>query len=192
MGNRLSRIYTRTGDAGTTSLGNGQQVQKSHPRLAAYGDVDELNSAIGLIAAEALPEGMREVLGRVQHDLFDLGGELVVPGENRLKSEQVDALEQHVDTIYAELGPLKEFILPGGCRAGALAHFARTVCRRAERSVFTLSSHERVSGVTLRYLNRLSDLLLVLARSINHHAEAGETYWDDPASYAEDRESGQP
>ena len=192
MGNRLSRIYTRTGDSGMTSLGNGQQVQKSHPRLAAYGDVDELNSAIGLIAAESLPEGMRDILGRVQHDLFDLGGELVVPGENRLKSEQVDALERHVDTIYAQLGPLKEFILPGGCRAGALAHFARTVCRRAERSVFSLSAHERVSGITLRYLNRLSDLLFVLARSINHEAEAGEPYWDNPQSYEEDSESGHP
>lgn len=192
MGNRLSRIYTRTGDAGMTNLGNGQQVEKSHPRLAAYGDVDELNSAVGLIAAESLPDGVWDVLARVQHDLFDLGGELVVPGEKRLRDEQVEALERYVDSVSAELGPLKEFILPGGCRAGALSHFARTVCRRAERSVFSLSAHERVSGVTLRYLNRLSDLLFVLARSINQHAAASETYWDNPRSYEEDSESGHP
>jgi cob(I)alamin adenosyltransferase len=155
-----------------TNLGNGQQVEKSHPRLAAYGDVDELNTTLGLIAAEPLPEGLGAVLNRVQQDLLDLGGELVVPGESRLDSERVEALEHHVDDIYGHLAPLQDPSLPGGCRPGALAHFARSVCRRAERSVFALSAHERVSGTTLRYLNRLSDLLLVIARRINQAAES--------------------
>ena len=178
MGNRLSRIYTRTGDEGGTDLGDGARVAKDHPRVAAYGEVDELNSHIGLIAAEPLPEGLPELLGDIQHDLFDLGAELVVPGHEALRTSQVEALEQTIDRFNQELGPLQEFILPGGGRAGAQAHLARTVCRRAERAVYTLSREDSVSAVTLRYLNRLSDLLFVLARVINRRSGDGEVLWD--------------
>ncbi|MFA9459722.1 cob(I)yrinic acid a,c-diamide adenosyltransferase [Thiohalorhabdus methylotrophus] len=178
MGHRLSRIYTRTGDEGSSDLGDGTRVAKNHPRLEAYGDVDELNSQVGLIAAEPLPEDIARLLGDLQHDLFDLGAELVVPGHEALREAQVDALEARIDELNAELGPLKEFILPGGGRAGAQAHAARTVCRRAERAVYTLSIEEPVSAVTLRYLNRLSDLLFVLARAINRRTGAPETLWN--------------
>ena len=135
MGNRLSRIYTRTGDTGTTSLGDGTRVPKDHPRLAAFGDVDELNSQLGLIAAEPLPECISALLGTLQHDLFDLGAELVMPGHEALREARVTWLEDSMDAFQAELGPLEEFILPGGSRAAAQAHAARTVCRRAERTL---------------------------------------------------------
>ncbi len=177
MGNRLSRIYTRTGDSGSTDLGNGTRVDKDHPRLRAYGDVDELNSHIGLIAAEDPPGEIGEILRSLQHDLFDLGAELVTPGHEALQEERVARLEERIDTLNQELGPLKEFILPGGCRAGAQAHAARTVCRRTERTVYALSRHEPVSPVALRYLNRLSDLLFVLARILNRRTGAGEILW---------------
>lgn len=178
MGNRLSRIYTRTGDEGGTDLGDGSRVAKDHPRVIAYGEVDELNSHIGLIAAEPLPEGLGELLGDIQHDLFDLGAELVVPGHQALDAAQVETLEAVMDRFNEELGPLQEFILPGGSRAASQAHLARTVCRRAERAAYVLSHEDKVSAVTLRYLNRLSDLLFVLARVINHRTGAAEVLWD--------------
>lgn len=178
MGNRLSRIYTRTGDEGSTDLGDGSRVAKDHPRVIAYGEVDELNSHIGVIAAESLPEEVESLLGDIQHDLFDLGAELVVPGHEALAASQIEALEAALDRYSQELGPLKEFILPGGGRAGAQAHLARTVCRRAERAVYVLSHEDKVSAVTLRYLNRLSDLLFVLARALNHRTGAAELLWD--------------
>lgn len=178
MGNRLSRIYTRTGDEGGTDLGDGTRVAKDHPRVIAYGEVDELNSHVGLIAAESLPEDIGQLLSDIQHDLFDLGAELVVPGHEALSEGQVTALEEVMDRFNQELGPLQEFILPGGGRAGAQAHLARTVCRRAERAVYVLSHEDRVSGIALRYLNRLSDLLFVLARIINHRTAAPEVLWD--------------
>ena len=177
MGHRLSKIYTRTGDQGSTDLGNGARVEKDHPRLEAYGDVDELNSLIGLIAVEALPTDLAELLQDIQHDLFDLGAELVVPGHEALQESQVARLEARIDEFNAELGPLQEFILPGGGRAGAQAHAARTVARRAERTVYGLSRLEPVSSVTLRYLNRLSDLLFVFARLVNRRADTPETQW---------------
>jgi cob(I)alamin adenosyltransferase len=177
MGHRLSKIYTRTGDQGSTDLGNGARVEKDHPRLEAYGDVDELNSLIGLIAVEPLPDDLAGLLRDIQHDLFDLGAELVVPGHEALQESQVDRLEARIDAFNAELGPLQEFILPGGGRAGAQAHAARTVARRAERTVFALSRIEPVSAVTLRYLNRLSDLLFVLARLANRREGTPETQW---------------
>jgi cob(I)alamin adenosyltransferase len=178
MGHRLSRIYTRTGDEGATDLGDGSRVAKDHPRVAAYGEVDELNSQIGLIATEPLPDDLAQLLAQIQHDLFDLGAEMVMPGHEALRESRVAALEATVDRFNEELGPLKEFILPGGGRAGAQAHLARAVSRRAERAVYALSRTDSVSAVTLRYLNRLSDLLFVLARLINHRTGAPEVLWD--------------
>lgn len=178
MGNRLSRIYTRTGDQGGSDLGDGSRVAKNHPRLHAYGDVDELNSQVGLIAAEPIPDDLAVLLRDIQHDLFDLGAELVVPGHEALREGQVTALENRIDEFNTELGPLQEFILPGGGRAGAQAHAARTVGRRAERTVYALSLEESVSPVILSYLNRLSDLLFVVARLLNRRGGEPEPLWD--------------
>lgn len=177
MGHRLSRIYTRTGDSGSTDLGDGTRCGKDHPRLQAYGDADELSSHIGLIAAEAPPEELAGLLRTIQHDLFDLGAELAVPGHEALGESRVGALEEWIDTFNGELGPLKEFVLPGGGRAGAQAHIARSVCRRAERSTYLLSRQEPVSPAVLHYLNRLSDLLFVLARVLNRRAGVPEVLW---------------
>jgi len=177
MGYRLSKIYTRTGDAGATGLGDGSRVAKDAPRIAALGDVDELNAVVGLLLCEDLPGEVRALLTGVQHDLFDLGGELSVPGGVFLKETQPARLEAAIDRFNAELAPLKEFILPGGTRAAALAHFARTVCRRAERSLVALAHDEVVSAVARQYLNRLSDLLFVLARWLNKHAGRGDVLW---------------
>ncbi|MDP1653796.1 MAG: cob(I)yrinic acid a,c-diamide adenosyltransferase [Rhodocyclaceae bacterium] len=177
MGYRLSKIYTRTGDAGTTGLGDGSRTAKDAPRVAALGDVDELNSVIGLLLCEDLPDEVRTLLTGVQHDLFDLGGELSVPGGTFLKDTQPARLEAAIDRFNGELAPLKEFILPGGTRPAALAHHARTVCRRAERVVVALAHHETVSEPARQYLNRLSDLLFVLARWLNKHAGCGDVLW---------------
>lgn len=179
MGYRLSKIYTRTGDAGTTGLGDGSRVNKDAPRISALGDVDELNAVIGLLLCEELPIEVRTLLIGVQHDLFDLGGELSVPGGAFLKDTQPARLEDAIDRFNAELAPLKEFILPGGTRAAALTHLARTVCRRAERAVVTLAQHETVSEAARQYLNRLSDLLFVLARWLNRHAGHGDVLWQE-------------
>lgn len=177
MGYRLSKIYTRTGDAGSTGLGDGSRVGKDAPRVAALGDVDELNSIIGVLLCEELPAELRNLLTGVQHDLFDLGGELSVPGGTFLKDTQPGQLENAIDRYNAELEPLKEFILPAGTRASAGAHHARTVCRRAERSVVALAQTEAVSAASRQYLNRLSDLLFVLARWLNKHAGQGDVLW---------------
>ena len=177
MGYRLSRITTRTGDAGTTGLGDGSRVAKDAPRIAALGDVDELNSLIGLLLCEDLPAEARETLIGVQHDLLDLGGELAVPGATFLKPEQPARLEEAVERYNRELAPLKEFILPGGTRAASLAQLARTVCRRAERSAIALGNAEAVSETARKYLNRLSDLLFVLGRWLNKSAGGGDVLW---------------
>jgi cob(I)alamin adenosyltransferase len=177
VGNRLSKIYTRTGDAGTTGLGDGSRLPKDAPRIAALGDVDELNSVIGVLLCEDLPAPTRDQLIRVQHDLFDLGGELCIPGLRVITEDQVAKLEDWLEACNAQLPPLANFILPGGSRAASLAHQARTVCRRAERSVVSLGSGEEVSDAVRQYLNRLSDLLFVLGRMLNRHAGGGDVLW---------------
>lgn len=177
MGNRLSKIYTRTGDSGTTGLGDGTRVPKDHGRVEAYGTVDELNSTLGIVLAQSLPEDVREALAPIQHELFDLGGELCIPGRCALKDEQSAHLEELLDNFNAALPPLKEFILPGGAETAALLHLARTICRRAERSVVTLARTEPVNPAAIKYLNRLSDLLFVVARYVNKQAGTAEVLW---------------
>jgi cob(I)alamin adenosyltransferase len=168
LGNRLSTIYTRTGDDGTTGLGDGSRVPKDDPRVEAYGCVDEANSAIGVIlAVPGLPQGVAELLTRVQHELFDLGGELCIPGHRAVQAAHVLALEQALDAFNERLPALKEFILPGGGPAAAACHLARAICRRAERRCWTLARAQDVAPEPLQYLNRLSDLLFVLARVHN-------------------------
>jgi cob(I)alamin adenosyltransferase len=177
MGHRLSKITTRTGDKGETGLGDGSRVPKDHPRVAAMGDVDELNSALGVLLAEDVPAELRAAFSQVQQDLLDLGGELSIPGHALLKPERVQALDEHLEAWNKDLAPLKEFILPGGSRAAAAAHLARTVCRRAERSGVALASKEKVSETARQYLNRLSDLLFVAGRVLNRAAGVGDVQW---------------
>jgi cob(I)alamin adenosyltransferase len=177
MGHRLSKIVTRTGDAGTTGLGDGSRVAKDAPRIAAIGTVDELNASLGVLLAESLPASIAECLIDVQHDLFDLGGELSIPGYSAVGDAHVQRLEEAVERFNADLDALKEFILPGGSRAAALAHVARTVCRRAERTVVTLAGSDRVGEPARKYLNRLSDLLFVLARALNRDAGRPDVLW---------------
>ncbi|HTT37628.1 MAG TPA: cob(I)yrinic acid a,c-diamide adenosyltransferase [Burkholderiales bacterium] len=177
MGHRLSKIYTRTGDTGETGLGDGSRVPKDNPRVEAIGAVDELNSCVGLLLAEPLAQDLRELLTEAQHDLFELGGELSIPGHSRIQPQDVERLERALDRYNQELAPLKEFILPGGSRGGALCHFARTVCRRAERRVVTLASQQTLSEHCVRYLNRLSDLLFVLSRVINRRDGRDDVLW---------------
>src|SRR5437667_610568 len=177
MGHRLSKITTRTGDAGETGLGDGSRVPKDSPRVRALGDIDELNSAIGVLLAEELPPELRDALGAIQHDLFDLGGELSIPGHALLGDAHVAHLEERLESWNAELPALKEFILPGGTRAAAAAHLARTVCRRAERSVVALGEKEKESEPARRYLNRLSDLLFIAGRRLNRHAGRTDVQW---------------
>ena len=178
MANRLSKIYTRTGDDGTTGLGDGTRVAKDSARVNAYGTVDEANSTIGLLLAAELPDGVRELLTRIQHQLFDLGGELCIPGHAAVFDADVDALEARLDHYNDDLPPLKDFILPGGGEAAARCHIARTVVRRAERDAVTLSRHDAVRPQAIRYLNRLSDLLFVLARVLARSNGHGEVLWD--------------
>lgn len=181
MGNRLTQIATRTGDDGTTGLSDGSRVPKTHARIAAMGDVDELNSQLGVLLAEPLPATERELLGTIQHELFNLGGELSMPGFALLKEEAVLHLDQQLERLNAGLPRLQEFILPAGTRAAALAHVARTVARRAERSVLLLAASEPVNAPPRLYLNRLSDLLFVLARVLNRARLDGlggdDVYW---------------
>jgi len=177
MGHRLTKISTRTGDAGETGLGDGARVSKDSARIQALGDVDELNSALGTLLAEALPEAMRAALQAVQQDLFDVGGELSIPGHQMVGEAQVARLDALLEEWNADLAPLKEFILPGGSHAAAAAHLARAICRRAERSVVALGRSEPVSANTRRYLNRLSDLLFVAGRALNRHAGHGDVLW---------------
>lgn len=177
MGYRLSKIVTRTGDDGTTGLGAGSRAAKDSPRIEAIGAVDELNSQIGVLLAEGLPAEIRACLIEVQHELFDLGGELAMPGRNVLPEAATDRLEQVLEALNGDLPPLKEFILPGGCRAAALCHVTRAVCRRAERRVVALGHAETVSPAAVKYLNRLSDLLFVMSREINRSQGHAETLW---------------
>ena len=178
MGNRLSKIYTRTGDAGTTGLADGSRTPKTAPRIHALGDVDELNSVMGLLLCEDLPAETRTQLVLIQHDLFDLGGEMAIPGFNSITEAQVKRLEDYLDAYNATLEALKNFILPGGSKAASFAHLARTVCRRAERSVILLGQTESVSDLSRQYLNRLSDLLFVLSRILNRHAGQPDVMWE--------------
>lgn len=177
MGHRLSKIVTRTGDAGETGLGDGSRLAKDAARIQAIGEVDELNSALGAVLAEAVPADVRAALEAAQHDLFDLGGELSIPGHALLADTQVQGLEALIQRYNAELPPLKEFILPGGTRAAAAAHLARTVCRRAERALVALGRREPVGEFARQYLNRLSDLLFVLGRVLNRHGGQGDVLW---------------
>ena len=179
MGKRLSRIYTRTGDDGTTGLGEGTRVDKDHPRVEAYGTVDEANSAIGMVLAVAsVPEAIRACLTEVQHDLFELGGELCIPGHRAIEDTFIERLERQLDGFNADLPALKDFILPGGGQAAAACHLARTVVRRAERRVRSLAREEDVRREVLRYLNRLSDLLFVIARRLAREESGQEIIWD--------------
>lgn len=177
MGKRLTRVYTRTGDNGTTGLADGSRVGKNAPRMHAMGDVDELNSAIGILLTHAMPDSMRAMITRVQHELFDLGGELSVPGHEIISAAHVRRLESELDSVNAELSPLENFILPGGSPAAAAAHLARAVCRRAERSVVSLAAAESIPPLLLQYLNRLSDLLFVTARGLNSAARCPDVLW---------------
>ncbi len=178
MGNRLSKIYTRTGDDGTTGLGDGRRIAKDSARVEAYGTVDEANSAIGVVLAyDKIPDEVRRSLTDVQHDLFELGGELCIPGHSAVKNEFVERLERDLDHFNKDLPPLKDFILPGGGRAAAACHLARTIVRRAERRTKTLSDTEKVRSTLLRYLNRLSDLLFVIARVMSRIEDGQEVLW---------------
>lgn len=176
-GNRLSKIVTRTGDGGTTGLGDGSRTTKDSLRIDAIGEVDELNSGLGVLLCEDLPESVRAALLDIQHDLFDLGGELCLPGMNVIKDSQVERLENLVEEFNADLPMLKEFILPGGTRAAALAHLSRTVCRRVERSMVRLHREEPLPDAARRYVNRLSDLLFVLGRVLNRAGGRGDVLW---------------
>jgi cob(I)alamin adenosyltransferase len=178
MGHRLSKIYTRTGDDGSTGLGDGTRVPKEHLRVEAYGTVDEANSALGVVlAVPGLPATVTEVLTEIQHDLFDLGGELCIPGYRAITAEYVARLEQALDRFNEDLPPLKDFILPGGGPAAAACHLARTVVRRAERRVWELARGETVAPEVPQYLNRLSDLLFVIARVLARHEHGSEVLW---------------
>jgi cob(I)alamin adenosyltransferase len=177
MGNRLSQIATRTGDNGTTGLGNNERVSKDSSRVRAMGDVDELNSHLGVLLCEPMPETVKALLVEVQHQLFNLGGELSIPGFELLKGEAVVALDKALANFNAELPKLQEFILPAGTRAASLAHVCRTVARRAEREVVALGNAEALNDAPRQYLNRLSDLMFVLARVLNRRDGGDDVYW---------------
>ena len=177
MGKRLTKIVTRTGDDGTTGLGDGTRVAKDSLRVQAMGEIDELASAIGCVLAEKVPAHVAQALVAAQNDLFDLGGEVCIPGRSALWDAHLEQIEQRIETLREPLAPLREFVLPGGTRAAAACHLARAVCRRAERSLVALGRAEAVSELSIRYMNRLSDLLFVAARSINAAAGAAEPMW---------------
>ena len=176
MGNRLSRIYTRTGDDGTTGLADGSRLAKDSRRVAAMGDLDELNANLGVVLAHPLPAPVRETLTDAQHTLFDVGAELAMPPASIVGDARVEALEAALDALNADLPPLKEFILPGGGGGACAAHVARAVCRRAERGLVALAADEPVNEASRRYVNRLSDYLFVAARVLAR-AGSGEVYW---------------
>jgi cob(I)alamin adenosyltransferase len=177
MGNRLSKIYTRTGDKGSTGLGDGSRVDKDDLRVETYGTVDELNSHLGLVLAAVFDGPVRDILTRAQHELFDLGGELCMPGTTLIPQAYVEQLEADLDGLNANLPPLKDFILPGGTETAARCHVARAVCRRAERLMVALAKVEAVNETSLRYLNRLSDLLFVTARVLAREGGGAEVLW---------------
>jgi cob(I)alamin adenosyltransferase len=181
MGHRLSRIFTRKGDKGTTGLGDGTQVGKDHPRIEAIGDIDELNSMIGLLLnSQQLPKDLHHSLSEIQQTLFDIGAELSLPGTSNFKLKPVTGLEKQLEMYNATLTPLREFILPGGNESSARCHLARAVCRRAERHVYALSRIQPVNENILAYLNRLSDLLFVISRVLTRLANGREIYWRSP------------
>ena len=177
MGNRLSKIATRTGDNGTTGLGDGSRTEKDSVRIHAIGEVDELNSHIGLLLCEDMPAALRAELVLIQHDLFDLGGELCIPGYQMITEDHVGRLDDMLEKYNADLPALTEFILPAGSRAAALAHVCRTVCRRAERSIVALAKTDTLNAQPRKYVNRLSDLMFVLARVLNRHAGGSDVLW---------------
>jgi cob(I)alamin adenosyltransferase len=185
MGNRLTKITTRTGDAGTTGLGDGTRVPKRAIRISVIGDIDELNSMLGLLLTEPLPDAARAPLNRIQNDLFDLGGEICIPGHTVLTEAHVAFLDSEIMQLNDGLAPLQEFILPGGSRAASCCHLARTITRRAERNLVALAANEAVSILALQYLNRLSDLLFILARTLNRHAGVADICWRRDMSTAE-------
>ena len=184
MGHRLSKIYTRTGDKGDTGLGDGSRVDKDYIRVEAFGTVDELNSIIGMVLSHNIPDEITTCLNKVQHHLFDLGGELCIPGHVAINENYITYLENTLDGFNEGLPNLKEFILPSGGKATSTCHLARTVCRRAERRVVTLSKDEEISVFSIQYLNRLSDLLFVIARVLARHENGGEVLWQP---YSEDK-----
>lgn len=177
MGNRLSKIYTRTGDKGTTGMADGSRIAKNSVRVEAIGDVDELNSVLGIVISQCQQDAIREILITIQHDLFNLGGQLTMPDYALITEARVSWLEQTLDALNAELSPLKEFILPGGGVAAAHCHLARAVCRRAERTIVSLAQESDVSESLRAYINRLSDLLFVACRVLSHQAGEVEVYW---------------
>lgn len=180
MGNRLTKICTRTGDNGTTGLGDGSRTDKDDPRIEAIGAIDELNSTLGLLLSHELTEDMQDCLSHVQHRLFDIGGELCLPGQSAgraIGTEQIEELETFLEELNADLPPLREFILPGGCPAAAVCHLARTICRRAERRLVSLGKANDINPSGIMYLNRLSDLLFVMARRLNRLAGRTDVFW---------------
>ena len=182
MGNRLSKIYTRTGDDGTTGLGDGSRAAKTSARIEAMGAVDELNSIIGLLMTHRIPDPIAQALLKVQHTLFNLGGEISLPGKQFVSDRQVVQIETTLDDLNQSLSPLKDFILPGGTTSAAFCHQARSVCRRAERRLQALSAQETIPSPSIKYLNRLSDLLFVIARTLNRYADQKDVLWDKTIS----------
>ena len=178
MANRLTKIYTRTGDHGKTGLSDGSRVDKFHARIESLGNIDELNSVIGILLTEKIPDGKKLILEKIQHDLFDIGGELSIPNHTKIDGSKINFLEKNLDDMNNELKPLKEFILPGGSKASSYCHLARTVCRRAERSLFNLDKTDKVNEASLKYINRLSDMLFVLARSLNKTNNFNDVFWN--------------
>jgi len=177
MANRLTKIYTRTGDQGETGLSDGSRVDKFHARIESLGNIDELNSIIGIILTEKLPDDKKVILNKVQNDLFDIGGELSIPNHIKIDDKKIDFIESSLDDMNHELRPLKEFILPGGSKASSYCHLARTVCRRSERSLFSLAQTDKVNEASLKYINRLSDMLFVLARFLNKINHFNDVFW---------------
>lgn len=177
MGYRLSKIFTRTGDKGSTSLGNGSKTKKFSDRIIALGAIDELNSMIGLMLTENPPPKINKILTVIQHHLFNLGGEISMPGHKIIQKNDVLKLEETITSYNKELSPLREFILPGGSKAAAFCHMARTICRRAEQVLFKLNSKDTINAYSLQYINRLSDLLFVIARVINKHKKVKDSFW---------------
>lgn len=178
MANRLTKIYTRTGDQGKTGLADGSRVDKFNPRIESLGSIDELNSIIGILLTEKLPEDIKSTLKKIQHDLFDIGGELSIPEYMKITNTKIDFLEKILDSMNKELPALKEFILPGGSKASSYCHLARTVCRRAERNLFNLAQTDKVNKASLKYINRLSDMLFVLARFLNKTSQLNDVFWE--------------
>jgi cob(I)alamin adenosyltransferase len=177
MANRLTKIYTRTGDQGKTGLADGFRVDKFHARIESLGNIDELNSIIGILLTEKLPSDKKAILERIQHDLFDIGGELSIPNHTKIDDKKIDFLENSLDDMNNELQPLKEFILPGGSKTSSYCHLARTVCRRVERNLFKLAQTDKVNEASLKYINRLSDTLFVLARFLNKINQFDDIFW---------------